>query len=278
MGWLARYSEVHGDLSCRLILADCGIKAQERDRELAIERVGIANGGATSGRNGIEVRLQTGATLIIEHGPLDNPIVEARVIRSQAQGQRAGAINKARLVTPEGSQLGATQATGRLAGNRSSIDLSASEGHGNVGHFAHCEKARIAHLNVVGGTRGVGSAGAAIAVKRNSSAAIGGRNANSVSAWARNDVVNGAFSDLGIKIGGAFLGKDNRVANTEIAIGRNLDQRKSGRRNGGGKIGEVLEAREGAGRLHRDHAVLAGQNGGLAAIGDGHLWRRPVAG
>lgn len=275
---LARYPEVHRNLSRRFILTDRGIEAQQRDRELAIERVGITDGGAASSCNGIEVRLQASAALVVEHGALNNPSVEARVIRSQAQSERAGAINEARLVTPEGSQLGATEATRGLAGDRGGIDFPASQGHGDVGHFAHCEKARIAHLNVIGRAGSIGSTRASVAIKRKRGAATGSRNANLVGSWARRDVVNRASSKLAVKVGSAFLGEDNRVANTEIRAGGNADQRKGGRRDGKGKVGEVLEARKGAGRFHGDHAVLAGQDGGLAAVGDGHRGRRPVAG
>lgn len=276
---LARNAEVHGNLSWPLFLADASIEAKQNDRKLAVERSTIVDGGGGGGvGDGVKIRLEHSAALIIEQRALDDPVVEGRQILHQPQRERATAIGKARLVGAELRQLGAACATARLAGDGGLVHFATGHGKRDRRHFAHGECAGKTHFDVIAWARGIGIANTTTARKCNRVAAKRGRNSCSGRSGAGLDVIDSASGQCRIQISSTLDGKDHRVIYPKIGIGRNSQHRSSGRRDGNREVSEVQQARERAGGLHGDHPVLAGQDGSLATGGDGHRSFRPVAG
>lgn len=278
--------EVDRNLSRAILLGDASIKAKQDDRHFAVERLSIVyRAAATGNSNSIEVCFQNAATLIIEQRTLNNPIVEGSQVREQPQRQRAVAVSKTSLILPEASQLGTACNRTRLARDGSTINFAASDGKCHVRHFAHSKCAGVAHFDVIasagsirvdGGSSAI--ADAAIAVKRKPRAPKRGRDGNSFSSWLGSNVINGAFSQLPVKIGSAFFSKNNGIANPKIGIGGNLEKGDGSGGNGFWKVSEIQQARGSARGPHGDHAILARKDRGLAALCNGHRSIRFLAG
>lgn len=268
MGGLIRDTIVYRDFSRPLVLADGAVEAEQDNGKLTVERGRVINGRAARDGDCVEVRLEDGARLIVEHGALNYAVVKRSVFCGQSQCECSVAVRKTRLILAELSELGTAGTGTRLAGQRGAIDLSACDGKRDGRHFAHRKRRRESHFDMIAGARSVGRAGAAIVQKGDRGAADSRGDLYRGRRGPRLDIIDRSFGKGRVKMGGTFFGEGNGIVYTKVRSRRDSDG------DAGRKIAVIEKAGKSARRLHRNHSVLAGQDGALTAGGDGHRWRR----